>query len=348
MLDGDATALSDQARQGMSVFAGKGDCVECHTGAAMSTATTAAVTGGGPIDDDTGANDTGFFNIGVRPTASDAGNGGSDPFGAPLSEARLAATPATAVDGSFKTPGLRNVALTAPYFHNGGKGTLRQVVDFYDRGGDFPNAEKNVSIKPLGLGDSEKDALVAFLESLTDERVRDQAAPFDHPQLFVPAGAQTRDDGSVLTDASGRAVDCFKEVAATGASGGAPLPRFPAFTGRPCADPAFVSEGAPPPSAGAVTLRVPSATVPAARSCTSKRSFTIRMYRPRGDRFRRIIVTVDGRRVADLRGSKLGRAPVDLRGLPRGVVKVQVIARTAKGRRIFTQRSYRTCTRRGR
>ena len=76
----------------------------------------------------------------------------------------------------FKTPQLRNVELTGPYFHNGKYATLRQVVDFYDRGGDVPNH----SIEPLGLTEPEKNALVDFLIALTDERVRFQRAPFDH------------------------------------------------------------------------------------------------------------------------------------------------------------------------
>jgi cytochrome c peroxidase len=94
-----------------------------------------------------------------------------------------------AVDGAFKTPGLRNVELTAPYFHNGGDRTLGDVVDFYNRGGNFPqfnqaNFDPNIVI--LGLTQTQKDALVALLLGMTDERVRFRQAPFDHPQLFVP------------------------------------------------------------------------------------------------------------------------------------------------------------------
>jgi cytochrome c peroxidase len=94
-----------------------------------------------------------------------------------------------AVDGAFKTPGLRNVELTAPYFHNGGDRTLGQVMDFYNRGGNFPafnQANFDPNIVPLGLTDLEKGALVALMRGMTDERVRFQRAPFDHPQLFVP------------------------------------------------------------------------------------------------------------------------------------------------------------------
>jgi cytochrome c peroxidase len=94
-----------------------------------------------------------------------------------------------AVDGAFKTPGLRNVELTAPYFHNGGDLTLLDVVNFYDRGGNFgafnhDNFDPDVEV--LGLTDDEKDGLVALLRAMTDDRVRYQKKPFDHPQLFVP------------------------------------------------------------------------------------------------------------------------------------------------------------------
>jgi len=103
--------------------------------------------------------------------------------------------------GAFKTPSLRNVALTGPYMHNGGMATLRQVVDFYVRGGDFPttNADNfDTAIVPLGLlrdageipglptPEELRDGLTQFLMALTDTRVANEAAPFDHPELFVP------------------------------------------------------------------------------------------------------------------------------------------------------------------
>ncbi|HET9837585.1 MAG TPA: cytochrome c peroxidase [Candidatus Angelobacter sp.] len=94
-----------------------------------------------------------------------------------------------AVDGAFKTSGLRNVELTAPYFHNGGDLSLMDVVNFYDRGGNFAafnqdNFDPNINV--LGLTDAEKNGLVALLKAMTDDRVRYQKKPFDHPQLFVP------------------------------------------------------------------------------------------------------------------------------------------------------------------
>jgi cytochrome c peroxidase len=232
-LAGDASAMSAAAQTGMGIFQGKGGCITCHSGAETTSASVSNVTANGITDAD-GPHDQGFENIGVRPTAADPGNAGTDPFGAPLSATLLAGTPTTMVGGTFKVPSLRNVALTAPYFHNGSRATLRQVVDFYSDGGDFANPEKSNEIKPLGLSDQEKTDLVSFLESLTDPRVRDQSAPFDHPQLFVAAGHQTNSNGTLKIE-DGRAQDCFLEVPATGAAGGAALPAFLDFKGPPCA-----------------------------------------------------------------------------------------------------------------
>ena len=94
--------------------------------------------------------------------------------------------------GSFKVPSLRNVDLTGPYFHNGSVGTLVQMIDFYTRGGNFPKANaKNLHpaiVELFQLQDQEglHRAMVAFLRTLTDERVKNEQAPFDHPELFVP------------------------------------------------------------------------------------------------------------------------------------------------------------------
>ena len=96
---------------------------------------------------------------------------------------------AVSVRGAVKTPGLRNVELTAPFFVNGGQATLAQLVDFYSRGGDFPSADVDPNLHSVGFSADDKTAVVAFLKSLTDERVRTQSAPFDHPSLIVPAGS---------------------------------------------------------------------------------------------------------------------------------------------------------------
>jgi cytochrome c peroxidase len=238
-LAGDPTALNASEVRGLGVFqSGKANCTECHSGAELTTASVSSVQAEG-ISDVRSATDTGFVNIGVRPTSEDLGNGGSDPFGNSLSITKQSGA-AGASDGSFKVPSLRNVALTAPYFHNGGQLTLAQVVDFYNRGGDFANPQLHRDIEPLGLVPAEKADLVAFLGALTDPRVENQSAPFDHPELFVPDGhlwevpeTELRDDGS----GTGRAADNFVVIPATGAAGGAPLNRF--------ADPG--TPGTPPP-----------------------------------------------------------------------------------------------------
>ncbi|SDL78485.1 Di-haem cytochrome c peroxidase [Geoalkalibacter ferrihydriticus] len=108
-------------------------------------------------------------------------------------------TTRVAVDGAFKTPGLRNVELTGPYMHDGGMATLMQVVDFYARGGNFHQenlADLDPEMNPLGAlqgpagspGAENRQALVDFMLALTDERVRFARAPFDHPELRIPDG----------------------------------------------------------------------------------------------------------------------------------------------------------------
>jgi len=77
----------------------------------------------------------------------------------------------------------------------------------------------------IGLDDADKASLVAFLKALTDERVLYRKAPFDHPQLFVPAG-HAGDNTTVEADANGQAVDVMVEIPAVGAEGGDPLPTF--------------------------------------------------------------------------------------------------------------------------
>lgn len=250
-LAGTKNALTAQQQQGFNLFQNKGLCIGCHAGAELTAASISRVASTGritraPIPGNP-AEDTGFFQIGVRPTSEDPGVGGNDDLGNSLSEVRLAqqgkfkqllgqdpptlnpplsATENVVADGAFKAPGLRNVELTSPYFHNGGQLTLRQVVDFYSRGGDFGG------LPVLNLSDEEKEALVAFLRGLTDERVRFERAPFDHPQLFVPNGHPgdrnaVVADGSVKTsDGTQQATDALLEIPSVGRNGGNPLPNF--------------------------------------------------------------------------------------------------------------------------
>ncbi|MBL8469597.1 cytochrome-c peroxidase [Methyloversatilis discipulorum] len=139
----------------------------------------------------------------------------------------------TALTGSFKVPGLRNVELTGPYMHNGSMATLEQVVEFYTRGGNFDGHSKQVNFvfEQSILHEPEARAdLVEFLKSLTDDRVRYSRAPFDHPELVVPHGHR---GDHVIAPAGGGAwgsdlaADEFLVIPAVGATGlAAPLDRF--------------------------------------------------------------------------------------------------------------------------
>jgi cytochrome c peroxidase len=259
-LAGDQSALTKQQIDGMGVFTGKGRCSTCHAGPELTNAATAAVAQS-PLTDGT---DTGFANLGVRDPKEDVGLGGVDVNGAPLS---MAGAPAGAVDGMFKIPGLRNVALTAPYFHNGSAGTLRQVVEFYNRGGNVDAPNKASEIKPLSLNEQEKQDLVAFLEALTDPRVLLQQAPFDHPELLIPHGA-SGDTTSVATSAPGVAADEYLELPAVGAGGATriqPFPNNPFLPGFLQALPAgsFQPVTAPAPAAPAPAAPAPAGAGPA-------------------------------------------------------------------------------------
>jgi len=281
--EGDATALSVSAQQGLNIFltpvdpafAG-GSCNNCHGGSEFTNATVGHVGSVPDLEDlivperliehmamgDGGGAfyDSGYYNIGVRPTEEDKGRGGSDPFGYPLSFTGRALAiqggaplpfpnpalfcgvgqPSTctmqrlAVDGTFKAPTLRNVELTGPYFHNGGQATLRQVIDFYTRGGDFHEhniANLDSDIQTIdGMNEVAKRQLVDFLMALTDERVRWEKAPFDHPELFVPDGAEGDDQQLACKKGS---CDAMQRIPPVGAGGrvAAGLPPLGTFLG---------------------------------------------------------------------------------------------------------------------
>jgi len=246
-LEGKTNALTSEQQKGKALFEGKAICIACHVGSELTAASVSNVAKEGRIKRAplppplNSPEDTGFFNIGVRPTTDDPSLGSKDAFGNPLSEARLAQlgkfqlllgenpptfnpplnpTEFVFADGAFKAPGLRNVELTAPYFHNGGHATLEQVIDFYNRGGDLG------LLPPLHLSPEEKQQLVAFLKGLTDDRVRHEKAPFDHPQLFVPNGHPSGSSTPVINDGTGKATDSLLEIPAVGKNGGSGTPNF--------------------------------------------------------------------------------------------------------------------------
>jgi len=174
-MEGDTGALSSLEQEGLAFFRSNngGRCTRCHGGAEFTAASfTAAGNGGGG-----GNANRAFQRTGVRTVAEDAGAG----------------------NGAFKTSGLRNVEFTGPYFHNGGQATLEQVVEFYARGGDFGN---NNNLRRFNPTEARKSALVAFLKALTDDRVRFERAPFDHPELCVPAGHPEASSGGLIPGGS--------------------------------------------------------------------------------------------------------------------------------------------------
>lgn len=170
----DKAELSDQAARGFGLFSGKAGCVGCHSIGAES-----ALFADGELH---------HTGIGYRASMQD------DPQTYPI---RLAPGESVSVDSEliarvsetppddlglyeitqnpddrwkYKTPSLRNIALTAPYMHDGSLSTLREVVEFYD-GGGVPNQLLDRRIHRLDLTDAEISQIVSFLESLTGSDV---------------------------------------------------------------------------------------------------------------------------------------------------------------------------------
>jgi cytochrome c peroxidase len=172
---GDIPALSGAERRGFNLFMGKAACGTCHFaptfGGSLPPALlesepevigvpARAVTAGAVVDPDPGVE--GFDHAPIHRHA-------------------------------FKTPSLRNVALTAPYMHNGVYRTLEQVVDFYDRGGGagigIELANQTLSPEPLHLSRAEKRELVAFMRALTDTVGTSSVSPrwASRPGITPPA-----------------------------------------------------------------------------------------------------------------------------------------------------------------
>ncbi|MGE3165912.1 MAG: cytochrome c peroxidase [Planctomycetota bacterium] len=170
-LAGDLFALTPNQLEGLDVFNDR--CQVCHDRNLLS--------------------DQDFHNIGVSDENLDIG--------------REAHTLLPSDRGKFKTPPLRNVALRAPYFHDGGKADLIEVLNFYNAGGDFANA--NIATELPGfvttpMTNTEILKVIDFLENaLTDQRVADELHPFDRPQLqtFFRRGDSNRDGAVDVADA---------------------------------------------------------------------------------------------------------------------------------------------------
>lgn len=137
----DTTQFTASAKRGREIFNVKGKCFDCHFGPDFTTDL--------------------FRNIGIF-NGKDLNDSG-----------RFVVTRDPKDIGRFKTPGLRNVAMTAPYMHNGMHKTLREVIDYYNEPDKFISNSVNrdtLLAKPLGLTEQEKQDLEAFLNSLTDAR----------------------------------------------------------------------------------------------------------------------------------------------------------------------------------
>jgi cytochrome c peroxidase len=210
-LSGDPSALNGVQQQGLNEFrAGGSQCTQCHQGPELTAAgiTTAAAANQNDV------RALGFFRTAVSAIDDDPGAAGLNAFGSPLFPA---APPGGRANGAFKSPGLRNVELTGPYFHTGGAATLEQVLEFYARNGDFPDGG-NLSngFGNIRLNAQERSQLVEFLKALTDDRVRFERAPFDHPSICVPVGY-----------AGSASAELFALVPAIGSGGhAAPLQTF--------------------------------------------------------------------------------------------------------------------------
>ena len=173
---GETTTLSARQRQGYDLFIGKAGCVECHLigeDAALFTDGAFHNTGLGYHADKVAARATAPVPVEIAPGRTvlvdrDAVESVGLPPATDLGRHEITLDPADL--WHFKTPSLRNVALTAPYMHDGSLGSLEAVVRFYDRGA-VPHEGLDPRIQPLGLGEDEAAALVAFLESLTSPDV---------------------------------------------------------------------------------------------------------------------------------------------------------------------------------
>ena len=146
--------LTTLEEQGRTIFVAQ-QCTFCHGGALLSNAT--------------------YQNVAVRPVTDDPGRG--------------AVTGVNADIGRFKEPPLRNLELKGNYFHTGRFATIEDVVEFYNRGGDFPAPNVDTRVRPLNLTVAQRAALAAFLKRpLTDQRVAQELPPFDRPKLFTESG----------------------------------------------------------------------------------------------------------------------------------------------------------------
>ena len=141
MVAGDLNAMSAAALRGLKLFRGEANCQLCHEHSLFS--------------------DNRFHNTGV--------SWGTQP----LDLGRYEVTESLSDKGKFRTPGLRDIEYTAPYMHDGSMGTLEEVLEYYNEGGNS-NANLDLSIQPLNLSSKEQADIVAFLKTLSGSSWKQQ------------------------------------------------------------------------------------------------------------------------------------------------------------------------------
>ena len=151
---GDQSAISDAAKRGEILFSSseRGGCFQCHGGWNFSA---------DPIrrwQGSRAAEDSGLFNTGVSAYQ-------------PPNRGLYEHTQQPDDIGKFRAPTLRNIAVTAPYMHDGSMATLEEVIDHYAAGGKMDDPNKSRILRPFRLTMSEKQDLIEFLKSLTDEEL---------------------------------------------------------------------------------------------------------------------------------------------------------------------------------
>lgn len=167
-------ALSQDAQKGFELFTGKGRCASCHrlnNQYALFTDQSYHNTGIGYVSAMTETNGTTTVQL-APGLAVEIDRAVIDTVAEPKPNdlGRYEVTQDPADRWKYKTPSLRNIALTAPYMHNGELATLEQVLAFYNRGG-MANENLSDKIKPLHLTLQEIQQLIAFLQSLTGDNV---------------------------------------------------------------------------------------------------------------------------------------------------------------------------------
>jgi cytochrome c peroxidase len=177
-LAGDPNALSEPARNGLILFRAKARCGVCHVFNPnfAAFATFPFFTDGNYRNTGVAANFSGFNGLARRAMAAARDESGEAPAALSKHEragelGRFVTTGNTLDVGAFRTPSLRNVELTAPYFHDGSAATLDDVVRFYIKGGN-ENPNRDWQLEPVPLTENEQHDLVEFLKALTSDDAR--------------------------------------------------------------------------------------------------------------------------------------------------------------------------------